>query len=161
MTLETLKPEFVNEDCEELSSELLLNTDSPIPDIEFLLDKNMDFSVDSLEYLDEYLGRQNINQMTISESINLTHRCGSYLGEVIRKNSEIDYNWLGYAGAVAVNEKIKTIEFGMESTYMLYSDDGGFVFPLAKVVKRIEYGEEENIVFFAKIAISGSHRRKN
>ncbi|MFT4517611.1 MAG: hypothetical protein ACI93D_001203 [Gammaproteobacteria bacterium] len=65
----------------------------------------MDFSIDGFEYLDEYLERKNNNEMTTREAINLTRRCGSYLGEVIRKISIIDYNWLGYSGTVKVNEK--------------------------------------------------------
>ncbi|MFT4517610.1 MAG: hypothetical protein ACI93D_001202 [Gammaproteobacteria bacterium] len=44
---------------------------------------------------------------------------------------------------------------------MLYSNSGGFVFPLVKTLKRIEYGQEENIVFFPKIAISGAYRNNN
>ena len=129
--------------------------DNPVRDHDFFEDKNMDFSLESLEVLEEYLESLRTKLPVNEELVKITLRAGSYIGEVIRRNSSIKYNWLEFEEAEKLNTQIKDIGFGLGTAAILWSEPDNFVFPLAKVMKRLENGAEDNVHFFAKVAIDG------
>lgn len=147
------KPKLNNEANQDLSIMLFDDHDNPVRDHSFFDQKNMDFSIESLETLEEYLESLRTNLPEDEELVKVTLRAGSYIGEVIRKNSNINYNWLEYSEAEKLSEQIKAIGFGLGSAAVLWSEPDNFVFPLAKVLKRLDNGPEDNVYFFAKVAI--------
>ncbi len=129
------------------------NPEDPVREHDFFDDKCMDFSMESLEFLDKYLELLRLNLPEDEELVKITLRAGSYIGEVIRKNSTIDYNWLEFSEAERISPQIEGIGFGLGTAAILWSKPDSFLFPLAKVLKRLENGSEDNVHFFAKVAI--------
>jgi hypothetical protein len=83
-------------------------------------------------------------------------RCGTYLGEVIRKNTSTKINWITYEEAVKVISDIeKIVEKDITTHIVLYDIKGKRVwFPLGKVYKLLNFGKGENISSFAKTVLS-------
>ncbi len=144
-----------NEASQDLSTMLFDNPNDPVRDYGFFEQKDMDFSIESLEILEEYLESLRFNLPENEELVKITLRAGSYIGEVIRKNSTIKYNWLEFSEAEKLNNQIKSIGFDLGTAVVLWAEPDNFVFPLAKVLKRLENGAEDNVHSFAKVAIDG------
>lgn len=149
------KPKLNNEANQDLSLMLFDNPNDPVQDHWFFDEKPMDFSVESLNILDEYLESLRAELPENEELVKITLRAGSYIGEVVRKNSAIKYNWLEFKEAEKLNPEIKNLGFGLGTAAILWAEPDNFVFPLAKVLKRLENGSEDNVHFFAKVAIDG------
>ncbi|MFL0797293.1 MAG: hypothetical protein K6L73_07360 [Cellvibrionaceae bacterium] len=149
------KPKLNNTANQDLSRMLFDNPHDPVCNEEFFHDKVMDFSLESLMIIDDYLESLRAELPEGDGLIKVGLRAGSYLGEVIRKQSTIKYNWLVYEEAIKVNPNIE--EFGLSlGTYsILWAKPDNFVFPLAKVLKRLENGAEDSVYLFAKVAIAG------
>ena len=149
------KPKLNNEANQDLSLMLFDNPNDPVRDHGFFDKKRMDFSVESLNILDEYLESLRSELPENEELVKITLRAGSYIGEVVRKNSTINYNWLEFKEAEKLNPQIKGLGFGLGTAAVLWAEPDNFIFPLAKVLKRLENGSEDNVHFFAKVAIDG------
>jgi hypothetical protein len=149
------KPKLNNEANQDLSVMLFENPNDPIRDHQFFTDKSMDFTIESLKVLDDYLESLRSDLPENEELVKITLRAGSYIGEVVRKNSNIRYNWLDYKEAEKLNSQIGSLGFGLGTAAILWSEPDNFIFPLAKVLKRLENGSEDNVQFFAKVAIDG------
>jgi hypothetical protein len=152
------KPKLNNEANQDLSLMLFDNPDDPVRGHNFFHNKSMDFTIESLEILDEYLESLRPELPENDELVKITLRAGSYIGEVVRKNSAIKYNWLEFKEAEKLNPQITGLGFGLGTTAILWAEPDNFVFPLAKVLKRLENGSEDNVHFFAKVAIDGLPR---
>ena len=151
------KPKFDNEASEDLAVMLVDCPENPIRDASFFVDKEMDYSVESLTILEEYLESLRIELPEDGELVKVTMRCGSYLGEVVRRNSPTDYNWLEYSDAAEMNQHIASIGHNLGTVSILWAKPGTFLFPLAKILKRLENGAEDNVHSFAKVAIGGMY----
>lgn len=149
------KPKLNNEANQDLSIMLLDEPNNPVLNHEFFENKKMDYSLESLEILDEYLESLRSKLPENEELVKITLRAGSYIGEVIRKNSETEYNWLEFKEAIKVDASLKQFGFSVGVAAILWSKPNNFTFPLAKVLKRLENGPEDNVHIFAKIAIEG------
>ena len=149
------KPKINNEANQDLSVMLFENSDDPVRDQKFFDNKHMDFSAESLEIIEEYLESLRSNLPESEELVKITLRAGSYIGEVIRKNSPIKYNWLEFKEAEKLNPQIGDIGFGLGTAAILWAEPDDFLFPLAKVLKRLENGPEDNVHTFAKVVIDG------
>ena len=110
------KPKFNNEANQVLSWMLLDNPDDPVKNHEFFDNKPMDFSLDSLKILDEYLESLHSDPPENRELLKVILRAGSYVGEVIRKNSSIQYNWLDFKEAEKLSSQIK--DWGMKEQHL-------------------------------------------
>ena len=149
------KPPLNNEANKDLSVMLFDNPNDPVRDHEFFKTKSMNFSIESLEILEQYLESLRTNLPEDEELVKITLRAGSYIGEVIRKNSSIKYNWLEFEEAAKLSTQIRQMEFGLGTAAILWAEPDNFIFPLAKVLKRLDNGQEDNVQFFAKVAIDG------
>lgn len=148
-------PKLNNEANQDLSVMLFDNPDDPIRDHQFFNDKSMDFTIESLAVLDDYLESLRSDLPENEELVKVTLRAGSYIGEVVRRNSNIHYNWLDFKEAKKLNSQIASLGFGLGTAAILWAEPDNFIFPLAKVLKRLENGSEDNVHFFAKVAIDG------
>lgn len=126
-------------------------SDLPTPFKEFLDSNKLDYSLESLKYVDSYLDkvRKKQNELSDDQWIKVILRCGSYCGETIRKNSEKDLYWINYDTAITINPRINDFEKSAEIFYILFSEPQNLYFPLAKVVKYLENGPEDSLYFFA------------
>jgi hypothetical protein len=144
-----------NDASRDLALMLYLDKDTPIPNVEFFEAVDMDLSLGSLLILDEYLESLRSDPPEDEALVRLVLRAGSYIGEVIRKNSAIQYDWLEYHEAKKISQSVKGLGLQLGTVSMIWSKPDSFVFPLAKVMKRLTNGHEDSVHSFAKVIISG------
>jgi len=162
MALFSRKPRLQDEALSELgqmfaSPELV--ADDPTPGSELLDTSRLDFTVESLGFVDDYLHQ--IRNRNLDEGgddyYKLVLRCGAYVGEVILRNAKgRTFHWLDYKGALKINKSIADFGEGLGSAAALWDSDSGLWFPLAKVQKFLDNGREDSVQFFAKVIIEKS-----
>ena len=118
-----------------------------------LLDSSkLDFSIESLKHVDAYLLLIR-DDPKVKEDWNRTvMRCGAYVGEVVRRaTSSGQFRWVDYETAAAINFQVRGFGYVVGTAAVLYKAPISIVFPLAKVEKCLEYGEQDNTHFFAQV----------
>ena len=125
--------------------------------------KNIDFSIESLDAVNQYLDKVRKKKMSEEERRLVCLRAGAYLGEVIRKNDQESlWNWYRYDDAMASNlGNIKQYADIMPTTLVLYSKEMGLLFPMAKVEKYMRRGKTENLRSYAERATHFGLSKKN
>ncbi|WP_440959650.1 hypothetical protein ACFELO_06060 [Oceanicaulis sp. LC35] len=123
----------------------------------------LDYSEDSLKFIDAYLGKLHLKQVrpkffskpvSEQEGFDLTViRTGAYVGEVLRRSSDIDYNWFSFKEWIQENPENKQLlgAAPTPSTVFVLSGNGSTLFPLAKVEKAILNGPEDNVSAFVRV----------
>ena len=162
MGLFSRKPELQDQALSELgqmfaSPELV--ADDPTPGSELLDASRLDFSVESLGFVDDYLEQMRQRQLVEGDEDygKLVLRCGAYVGEVILRNANRQtYHWLDYKGALKINKSIADFGESLGSAAVLWDSATGLTFPLAKVQKFLDTGREDSVQFFAKVMIEKS-----
>jgi hypothetical protein len=132
-------------------------SDDPTPGNELLDVSRLDFTVESLGPVDDYLEKmrkRNLDEGS-EDYLKLVLRCGAYVGEVVRRNAKGKvYHWLDYKGAVKVNKTVAAFGENLGSAAVLWDGDDGLTFPLAKVQKFLDNGREDSVKFFAHCFIA-------
>ena len=159
-------PSYINRELYEISFMLVQDSESPTYKRELLDEGKMDFSVESLKHLDEYLQAIHVAPPQGKDLGGVVLRCGAYVGEVIRKNSPNKWNWVAFGEAAKHSNYVKGLGDSMGTAAILWSDPKNICFPLAKICKFIENGNEESVYFFARVicrldpqAISALHKK--
>jgi hypothetical protein len=158
----TTRPKYEDEAFADLSQMFFRFPQDPIFRAELLKKEALDFSVDSLQAVDDYLEAIRAAPPEGAAFQKVVLRAGAYVGEVIRKAGlEEDSHWIAYDEAARISPKTYgTLEKSMASIASLHHGGDAFTFPLGKVCKRLENGEEDSVCFFAKVII-GMRREKN
>ena len=128
---------------------------------DFINSKKLDFSVDSLKEVDKYLEkiRKNKKKLSEEEIKKIILRCGTYAGEVIRKTSLEEFIWISYETACRIDRSIINLERSILTHLVLYdAEKGGVWFPLNKVYKFLESGNENNLWAFAVVCLEEHER---
>jgi hypothetical protein len=160
MSLFSRKPATQDDALVELavmfkSPELI--ADNPTPGIELLDTSRLDFSVESLGLVDDYLDKMRKQKLDDEATFKLILRCGAYVGEVILRNSHgKTYHWLEYAEALKVSKLIEQFGESVGTIAILWDSQTGLTFPLGKVMKFLENGREDSVQFFAKAMLEKS-----
>ena len=160
MALFSRKPELQDQALSELgqmfaSPELM--SDDPTPGAELLDATRLDFTVESLAFVDDYLDQMRQRQLDDEGYGKLVLRCGAYVGEVILRNAKKKtYHWLDYKGALKINKIIADFGEDLGSAAVLWDSETGLTFPLAKVQMFLDNGREDSVHFFAKVMIEKS-----
>ena len=162
MALFSRKPELQDEPLSELgqmfaSPEVV--SDDPTPGTELLDPSRLDFTVESLGFVDDYLDQMRKRRLEEGGDAyyKLVLRCGAYVGEVIRRNAKGKaYHWLDYKGALKINKSIADFGESLGGAAVLWDSATGLTFPLAKVQKFLDNGREDSVQFFAKVVIEKS-----
>jgi hypothetical protein len=147
-------PKPNNKPFEDLSRLLWEDNNDIIYRRDLLNPEKLDFSMDSLNHIDEYL--EVIHQEKLEndeEVIKIALRIGSYVGEVVRKNTDDSYNWLEYKQAVKVNKQLKQFGMQLETMAVLWSEPDTVIMPFAKVVKYLQNGSEDSVYTFGKVFV--------
>lgn len=159
MALFSRKPELQDQALSELgqmfaSPELI--ADDPTPGSELLDASRLDFSLESLGFVDDYLDQMRARQLEEGgeDYCKLVLRCGAYVGEVILRNAKgKTYHWLDYKGALKINKSIADFGESLGSAAVLWDGATGLTFPLGKVQKFLDNGREDSVQFFAKVML--------
>jgi tetratricopeptide (TPR) repeat protein len=157
MALFSRKPKLQDEALSEVAQMFFALPDDPTPGMELLNASRLDFSVESLALVDEYLDTMRKRKLEDDALVKLVLRCGAYVGEVIRRNSQAKtYHWLDNEEAVKLNRSIADFGDGVGGAAILWDGATGFTFPLAKVLKFWENGREDSVRFFAHAMLEQS-----
>jgi tetratricopeptide (TPR) repeat protein len=156
------RPELQDQALNELgqmfaSPELV--ADDPTPGSELLDSARLDFSLDSLAFVDDYLAQMRKRKLDEDgeDYSKLVLRCGAYVGEVILRNAlGTTFHWLDYKGALKINESIADFGECLGSAAALWDSDTGLWFPLSKVQKFLDNGRGDSVQFFAEVVIQKS-----
>ena len=92
---------------------MITGAENSTPYLKYLNIKKLDFTVDSLKYIDEYLLkiRKIKKKLNNDEILLIIVRCGTYLGEVVRKPNPKKFSWMTYESACKVGGKfIKSLK---------------------------------------------------
>lgn len=98
----------------------------------------LDYSVKSLETVDRIIGGFHEEEKTVEEIAATVFGFGCYVGEVFVKN-------VGATWRAASQEEIENV-YGVPLILQLKNQVTAN--PIGKVIKRLEYGEEDNIPYF-------------
>jgi len=160
MALFSRKPEVHDEALSELgqmfaSPEVV--SDDPTPGTELLDASRLDFTVESLGFVDDYLEQMRARQLDDESYGKLVLRCGAYVGEVIlRTAKDAAYHWLDYKGALKIDKNMAEFGESLATAAVLWDSATGLTFPLGKVMKFLENGREDSVQFFARVIIEKS-----
>ena len=131
-------------------------TDSPLPHREFLQTEKLDYSLDSLKYVDEYLSKFRAERGSFNDNdqdiITVALRCGAYTGEVMRRSGKKEFTWLTFDQAVKKCGFPKEWS-GLSTVYVLNYGESGVMMPIGKVLKFLDNGEEDSLYFFAQLGL--------
>ncbi len=152
------KPKINNQPFEDLSLMLWQYDSDPTYMCDFLVEQKLDFTLESLKHIDEYLEEIRSNIPDDEEQMfKLVLRTGAYVGEVIRKNSNNMFHWLEYKQALKANKAVG--QFGMQLGTMavLWQEPDHVLFPFGKILKYIDNGSEDSTYAFAYIVTHGAN----
>lgn len=160
MGLFSRKPELQDEALSELgqmfaSPEAVI--DDPTPGTELLDPTRLNFTVESLAFVDDFLEQMRARGLEEDgdDYYKLVLRCGAYIGEVIRRNATTrTYHWLDYKGGLMISPKIADFGESLGSMAILWDSATGLTFPLGKVQKFLDNGREDSVQFFAKVILA-------
>lgn len=123
----------------------------------YLDPSRLDYSVDSLRHVNEYLVRIRIDKDVEKVWNVVVLGAGAYLGEVIRRNdTKHSWRWIDYDGGKSVDPT----SFGalgrvIGTAAVLYGGKSDFAFPLAQVEKYLHNGSANDLYCFAQAIIAG------
>lgn len=161
LSVATYAAQNSNQSLSDLSIMFFNEPSNPIYGIELLDSSKLDYSINSLAHVDNYLESVRTKKIKPKEKLVLVLRAGAYVGEVLRKNDpNRKWNWLSFEQASKLDKK--TFEkFGKSiSTIAVLHSEGGFVFPLGKVEKYLVNGSEDSVKFFVQVFLSKSKFRE-
>lgn len=99
----------------------------------------LDYSVDTLEFVDKFLQRFSDEGMTVNDFAETIFVAGAYVGEVMIRNN--DGKWLSQEEADLPN--------GVNMMPIIVKlSNGNIADPIAKTFKRFHYGDTDNIRYF-------------
>ena len=142
------KPKINNRPFEDLSLMLWQVENDKTYKHELLVPEKLDFSLESLKHIDDYLEAiHNEPPAEDEEIIKIAIRTGSYVGEVIRKNTN-QFDWLEYKQAAKVDSMVKQLGMQLGTMAILWQEPNNILFPFSKILKYIENGNEDSVYAF-------------
>lgn len=110
--------------------------DVPTPYKKYLDPKKLDYSLESLHHIDEYLRkvRRHVKELTDLEYIRMQLRAAAYCGEVIIRKSKGKIRWTTYDDALASYESLRAVNQDSVSRYILICEEQRYLsFPVLQV----------------------------
>ena len=138
--------------------------DMEVLEVEILDREALDGSIESLKAVDGYL--QSLHQaeldLNTSQGFETVLRCGAYVGEVFRKASQDDYNWMKHSDALArqpLLSKVMGESPNLGTAVLLINGTDLANFPMRKVLKAVKTGTSESVEAFVKEGLSREAHR--
>ena len=148
-----------NEACAEFAQQLIQDDKNPTFHKEFLKPQDLDYSLQSLHTICAFLIHADKKELHLEpyvEVVRLAMRTGAYVGETVRKNDQkIDWKWVEYDEAIKFHPEIAQYQAkSLGSHFLMIGTDKEdsfthFSFPINKVLKNLENGEEDSVYAFA------------
>lgn len=112
-------------------------------DQENLTKKKLDFSIESIRYIDMYTKRLMTTEMgttLLNEHFdNFVSRIGAYIGEVIKNNLNQDFLWYEFDSVYLYSSKLDGLQRAIKTEAVLYSKKRDLVIlPLSVVAQFLE-----------------------
>jgi len=143
-----------NQEMSEISIMFFDNPEDVTFGADYLDKTKLDFSIDSLQHVNEYLETIPKDQELERTWNKIVLRCGAYVGEVLRRSSLKCLEWIAFETAQELeNGKVKSLAYEIGTSMVLWDKHATFLFPLAKVEKYLKYGPEHNLYHYAKTLI--------
>lgn len=150
--LDTIK--FEDDGLEQLAEMFRSYTQDPVFRSDLLNSSLLDYSLESLSAVDEYLEQLRRHPPEGNDRIKCVVRTGAYVGEVIRRELPAhEAHWLAFSEALKIDASFSHMGQQVGNYYSLHHGGKSFCFPLAKVEKRIANGSVDNVRSFAKVII--------
>ena len=149
------KPQYLDQEFSDLAEMLTEDAQRPTYKKELLDSAKLDYSVNSLSYVEQFLGTVQRDQLSAEQKAVLVLRCGAYLGEVVRRHSKPEFHWLGFDEAAKLSSQVGALGMSLGTSGVLHRQPDQFAFPLGKVGKFLEGGEGDSIKMFAAVLIQG------
>lgn len=116
----------------------------------------LDYSVASLEAVDDYLDAVFQSPGTQEDQFRSALRSGAYVGEVLRRSAAAEMHWLQFDNAAeAINAATNGAGKQLSTLGVLARGTGGLTFPIGKTVKFLGAGREESTKFFVEAMLHG------
>lgn len=124
--------------------------------------RKLDYSVESLKHVDEYLEKIRRDKEVQKNWNRVVLRAGAYVGEVIRRNDKNGkWRWIDFETARSMDPRFfGTYNKSIALAAILHDEKAGFSFPLAKVEKVLDNGSADSVYFFAQVALKMSAEKK-
>ena len=153
------RPRYLDQEFSDLAEMLTKDTQRPTHKRELLDSPKLNYSVDTLSHLEEFLVTVQRDKLTDEQKAVVVLRCGAYLGEVVRRHSKPEFHWLGFSEAAKLSTQVGALGMSLGTSGVLYRQPDEFAFPLGKVGKFLESGEGESVRMFAAVLIKGIGKR--
>jgi hypothetical protein len=119
------KTRLVKDNLKGMANLLYEDVSKDVWDKETLTKSNLDFTAESIQYIDLYVNRL-LNTETGSELLNkhfdnFVVRIGAYIGEVIRSNTKHDFYWYKFDSVYNFSSKLKGVDINNKQHSLLYS----------------------------------------
>ena len=148
-----------NDAFNEFAIQLVQDEKNPTFNREFLKPKQLDYSLESLNFINKFLidaDKKELHLMPYEDIVRLALRTGAYVGETVRKNDKnIEWNWVEYDEAIKLHPEISQYqEKSLGTRFLLIGTNKKdsivhFSFPINKVLKNLENGDEDSVYAFA------------
>ncbi len=150
---EPLHIDQINEAFGDLAHMFNHEQKDPIYKLNFLENKKLDYSYDSLKIVDQYLQevrKTRLDQLSDEQYLRIVVRTGAYVGETIRRNDKSkQWNWVDFENAQKINPQFFNDSDKSLSYAAVLTDGQQFTFPLNKVMKFLNNGEEDSLYSYA------------
>ena len=147
------KPKSLDREYADLAQMLTLTLtpdhDNQIYRQEELNPAALDFSLESLKHIDNYLEKLHADPPQGHDLLRVVLRTGAYVGEVMKKQRPGKYHWIAYEEAAKRSDVVKNLELSLATIAILWYDKNSGCFPLGKVCNYIQNGSEDSVYFFA------------
>lgn len=147
------KPQFIDQAYADLAIMLVEDEGNPTYKREIIDPVKLNFSIESLHHLDECLEVIHQNPPEGHDFLRLVLRYGAYVGEVIKRNSKKELHWIECKEAAKFSKMASEFEDSISTSGILWQDEETMCFPLGKVCKFIENGNEDSVHLFAKVIL--------
>jgi len=153
-------PKVVDEAFADLSLMLTQDEENPTYKRALLDESKLDFSLESLKHIDAYLEVLHQNPPDGHDFMRVALRCGAYVGEVMRKQLPGVFHWVAHEEAARYSKMVAGFEQSIATAGILWKDSESMSFPLGKVCKFLENGNEDSVYFFAQVLLSAEREQK-
>lgn len=116
---------LVKDDFKGMAKLMYQDVSDDVWDKENLTKRNLDFTIESIRYIDLYVNRLRNTEMStalLNEHFdNFVVRIGAYIGEVIKRNIKQDFYWYQFDSVKNYSSKLDEVYNSIKPQSLLYS----------------------------------------
>ena len=135
------KNKLIKDDLKGSAKLLFKDVSKDAWDQENLTKENLDFNVDSIRFVDLYAKKLMTTDVELLNKHfdNFVNRIGAYVGEVIKRNIDKDFQWYEFDSVYNHSSQLHTISRNKKARTLLYSINGDrVIMPLLEVADFFE-----------------------